>query len=913
MLLEVDESGTITNYRQLMDAKKAQGVDEVVTSVPAGYDVRDRSTDSHGNPVPSLFAYMVSKRSNGAEAFNLKAKKAGLDGKDSVTKMQGKYRMVDDGNGGRMRANYFDIQWDLQKLAQQNGENGLNMAKAELARMMMQENSELGYDDLTLANYMCIADLMLIQDAEGQIHLRSLEMLFSAIKYRLGARVDEMTDAEIIEEANGIVNDNSETGVGIAEMRGIEAFDGIRPRPKSSSVSGIRQKSSVFERNYDLLSTIEANARQDNIMPMSPDRAKSLNKKNREVAGIKNVVDRLDVARNYSIVGYAAAQDGAEDIAWTVGPSNAIVIGEGSISDARVAEICNRAYELGMTVFVSVANRDKIPNNLVADAMISSVVGDALVPCFDMRLNGSEAAPYTGGRFAVFQAPFSRYVVSVEDSINEYQLGDAQYKPTKALSNRVKVVDNGSMQIKAEDLFPNVFRNKDFRHSLTMVTLVNGKELAMQIANGVQCTIDYGIVEGGKGFDQRKHDVDAAIERYQARWSEANADGMLMGDMIECAPGDIVAWAECEIRDQLTDRVQYVLAPIIPFPLHGATKGIPERFSVQQVGYVDSDNTLMAVDWTNTSDVQNSFAKYFDSSGGANKGMVDFTDVIEDQLVLRDGTPVDAYCAKASTDSRKIGTDRRIKTMISLMALARMHGYNFAKSDGAFPSDENHPENDDIRERMLSRRIPRSEWGGWLTGRDMLFTNDPKLNAFLNYECRKVYMDGGNPADYLANVYTDANGAEYNTHVMWEFEAMFDQGLNYEDGLLRFIHTMDPKFCPNGIDDVGDYTFRLMHDGNGLAQGYDSGVLQMQVPHRLSNGSMSYIWDNVYIGMSFFGEDYSGFSRPNIDGASNFLDAMNTMSYYGAQLDEASARYRAMWASADIGRIPRDGGALGKA
>ena len=81
----------------------------------------------------------------------------------------------------------------------------------------------------------------------------------------------------------------------------------------------------------------------------------------------------------------------------------------------------------------------------------------------------------------------------------------------------------------------------------------------------------------------------------------------------------------------------------------------------------------------------------------------------------------------------------------------------------------------------------------------------------------------------------------------------------------------------------------------------------------MPDGSTRYVWDNVYIGMSFFGEDYSGFSRPNVAGASNFLDAMNTMSYYGKQLDEKAARFRAMWASADIGRVPHDGGAIGKA
>ena len=913
MLLEVDEEGNIANYRELMQAKREQGVDEIVMLVPESYKVQDRSTDSHGNPVASLFAYMVSKRSNGAEAFNLKAKKAGLDGKDSVTKMQGKYRMIEGEDGKRRRASFAEIQKQLRTTAQQNGENGLMAARLELAKMLMDENFELGYKDLTLSNYMCIAELMLVQDESSILHLRSLEMLFSAIKYRLGSRVDEMSDQEIIEAANAIVNDTSENGVGIAEMSVLDALDGVRPNSKSSSVSGIRTNSSVFERNYDLLSEIEKDAVTQGIAPVSPAKARQLTDRYSKIEGISDVINRMEVMRNYSVIGYAGSFDGNERIDWTIGPSNSIVIGDGNVSGANVVEICHKAYKLGMTVIVSNAHREKIPSEYKADAVPCSQNGDVLIPCFDMRLNGSEASPYNGGRFAIFQAPFTRYVTSVEDSINEHMLGDAQYKPTKAFVDRIKVIDNGSTKIKAEDLFPNVFGNNDYRHSNLTVTLASGVEIERLIANGVRCTIDYGVVEGGNGFEQRKHDVDAAIERYQSRWSEADADGILRGDMTECAPGDIVAWAECEIADQLTGETSYVLAPIIPFQLHGPTRGVPEKFTVEQVATVDDDNTLMAVDWSNTSDITNSFAKYFDSSGGANKGMVDFADMIDDTLTLRDGTNVDAYCAKASTDSRKIGTDRRIKTMISLMALSRMHGYNFAKSDGAFPDDPG------LKDLMLSKRIPTSYWKNRfqaLAGDDgsIRFTTDPQLNAFLNYECRKILADGGNPSDYLANVYTDQNGTEHNTHVMWEFEAMFDQGLNYEDGLLKFLHFMDPTFCPNGVDDMREgYLFRLYRDSNGNAEGYDAGVLQMQVPHRMSNGSMAYLWDNVYIGMSFFGEDYSGFSRPNVDGASNFLDAMNTMSYYGAQLDEQSARFRAMWASADIGRVPRDGGALGKA
>ena len=913
--LSVDEAGNITNYDAIV-AAKGEG-NEVVVMTPNGYQVKDRSTDSRGTQVASLFAYMVSKRSNGAEAFNLKAKKAGIDklgdyGYDSVTKMQGKYRTETDDDGTVRLTSLEDVQDYLRRTAQQNGENGLLAAKLELANMMLEENNELGYDDLTLSNFMSIADLMLIQGADGELYLRSLEMLFTAIKHRIGPRVDEMTDAEIRAAADAIVNDTSETGVGIAMMASpLDALGGIRPRTKSMATDGIRPSSSVFERNFDLLSKITEQSGYD---PISPAKAKQLTERYSVIKGIAEVIKKSSVIRNHSVVGYAAAADGSEQIDWTVGPSNAIIIGSGKITDSRLSEICHQAWDLGMTVIVDAENIGKIPSEYRADAMPCSYDGSAMLPFFDMRLNGSEAAPYNGGRWATFQAPYSRYVVSVEDSVNEFELGDAQARATKGFVDRIKVVDNGSKRITAEELFPNVFRNPDFRHSLTTVSLASGNEIENLIAKDVRCTIDYGIVEGGRGFEQRKHDVDAAIERYRARWSEADADGIIRGDMTECHPGDIVGWAELLIVDQLTDKEQVVLAPIIPFPLHGPTKGIPETFSVQQLATVDKDNTLFAVDWSNTSDVSNGFAKYFDSSGGANKGMMSFGDTIDSQRLLRDGTPVDVYIAKASTDSRKIGTDRRIKTMISLMALARMHGYNFARSDGAFPDNPSLPDGTSLRDTMLTRRIPTSDWQKMLSTGDIRFTTDQRLNAFINWECNKVLQNGGNPSDLLANVFTNADGTEQNTYVMWEFEAMFDQGINYEDSLLRFLHFMDPGFCPNGIDDMGEqYTFRLYRDADGSHDGYDNGVLQMQVPHQMTDGRTSYLWDNVYIGMSFFGEDYSGFSRPNIDGASNFLDAMNTMSYYGAQLDERSARFRAMWATADIGRLPRDGGALGKA
>lgn len=899
LLVEVDTQGNVGNMRLIEEMAKEQGINEIVVQVPDGYTVRDRSTDTRGTQVASLFAYMVSKRSNGAEAFNLKAKKAGIDDKDSITKKMrgGRHRVDDDGQ----RTSYVKTMLNLRDIAKREG---IESAKLKLAKMMLDENKELGYEDMTLANYMSIADLMLIEDMNGDVCLRSIEMLVSAIKYRIGWRIDEMSDEQLAQAVNDIVHDNSENGVGIAMMESLDGLDEFRPKSRSMSHEAIRQQSSVWKRNYDLLEEIRKNAQRRGVEPMDADEANRLNQINSAVIAdvrgdsSKELFDRLNGYRIVSTVGLDK-KGGMRSVA--IGPSNVVYIGKYARKD-DITQVYRDAYRYGMTIVCEGDAIDKLPKFVLKSAM--PLGSDVMVPCFDVRLNGSEAGPHKA-RFAIAQVDYSHYVTSAEDSTNEFALGDAEAQALRHLTDNMSMRDGRSERISADSLFPNVFSNPDYAECRLTIGLANGDEIRNQVVDGASFTIDYGIVEGADGFEQRKHDVDKAIERYRNRWasSSLNSDGLILD---ECQPGDIIGWAECEIAKP-DGTCQYVLSPIIPFPLHGV-KRQPSRFSVENIGPADDDGTLFAVDWQNRTELTEEFVKYFDSSGGANKGMISLTQALDEERTLMNGIPLDIYIAKASTDSRKVGTDRRIKTMITLMTMARINGYNFARKKDGTPNPDAFPDNPNIRKRMLHERIPRSEWPQMLDD-GLRFVTDDGLNAFLEWECRKVLEDGGNPSDYLANTFEDENGELRDTHVMWEFEAMFDQGLSYEDGLLRFLHFMDDTFCPNGIDDAEtDYLFALQHEGGEMAKDYNHGVLQMRVPHAIGNGMIAYMWDNVYIGMSFFGEEYSGFSRPNVDGASNFLDGMNTMSMYGKRLDSTSARHRSEWATADIGRKPHSNG-----
>jgi hypothetical protein len=142
---------------------------------------------------------------------------------------------------------------------------------------------------------------------------------------------------------------------------------------------------------------------------------------------------------------------------------------------------------------------------------------------------------------------------------------------------------------------------------------------------------------------------------------------------------------------------------------------------------------------------------------------------------------------------------------------------------------------------------------------------------------------------------------------MWEFECLFSSSLNYEDLLLRFFHMMDPGMCPNGLEDSTEETlFRLYRDESGdLNSGFDTGVLQMQVPYPMPDdpSSVSYVWSVVAAGMSFFGEDYAGFTRANIRGGSDMLDAENTEQYYNIGPTGRRARMQAAWATSGLARL----------
>ena len=659
-----------------------------------------------------------------------------------------------------------------------------------------------------------------------------------------------------------------------------------------------------------------------------------------------------------------------------IGESNLWIIGPETPAE-EIRKYCDRAYDLGITVLVygdviksvpELYKADGIPVSKVDDSGNDLLPGAYMIPMFDIRLNGGENSQLTSPRFAIGQVPFSAYTVMVEDKNNMYGLGEAEYKATSHLVDRVNVDESGTvvgsdnLKLKVKDMFPNVLASRVNRANAGEqlgsyeVDFLKLDEMRSRGLTFSDITIDYGVAEGSPGFTRRKNDVLHALERYLENGG-MDENGIVRDQDLE--PGDIAGWVVMKEKTPGGGE-SWTIAPIIPFELHGRKRNVPSRYQITYGGWYDTgtriDHGHLIVEWKNTAPVEEQYAKYFDSSGAANKGMINFKNPETADMLLMNGMHVDLYSASASFAGRNIGTDNRVKTMASLMAVARMEGYNFADLESSFPAPQRQDGNwndwprvvvnrngkevpspiqgpADLKQRLQhGERIGAAAWRKILNIGDFKFSADARIDRFLRHECDKILRDGGNPTDYLMCTFTeltpegsektDANGTpiRYNTHVMWEFEAMFSGGINYENDLLHFLHAMNPGLCTDGITEVENEDkpplFRPILDRDDI---YQHGVLQMQVPFayhgdevlergkqmsgrsRIEDGTVGYTWSNVYIGISFFGEDYSGFSRPNVDGSSNFLDAAMTAGYYGLRPNNAEQRDAARrWGAASF-------------
>lgn len=640
---------------------------------------------------------------------------------------------------------------------------------------------------------------------------------------------------------------------------------------------------------------------------------------------------RSRYAKSYSTLEpFANVPDNA------IGPRNAFVIGDGQVSQSEFNMAMKTCYERGMTVIVSGRHIDLINNceffgkkddksaipidrgSLLSDAIAVSSSGDMIIPFFDMRLNGSEVFP-VDGRGASYRVRNSDYIRTFERK--DLKSGDAEIEVYAHFARRARVVEDGEQVAIVQDLFPGVYNTDAYSNYNRVIRRATPDEIRDLIVNipidsADWPTIDMGLYDSNSGENAfTKRSFRNAIQRYKDRWAliGGNVSDTTSSDL---KPGDIVDWMVCEIINPRTNDTRYVFAPVIPFPLDGPMS-VPPVYSIKSIdrgGYVPGmSGDLLSVKWKNESTIYDNTIKAADPMSGACKGVAyvpseDSFDPDDDRLVLETGNMIDMSMQEAATGSRKEGTDKRLKTLVTLMVELRSVGYNFGLTEGAFPNNPDladrlgfgeYVKAEDENGQMVDiGRITRTEWRELLSDRNFRFSNDPRVNRFLWVESKKLLERGMNPSDLMSNL-VESNGTIRNSDEGWDYETTLEPRMDYENDLLHFFHTIDPHFCPDGVKDMSeDHFFRMWRDENDEASGYDAGQVQMRIPQKDSDGNWYKVWFNVYSGEGYFMKQSSALSRPDVKTSELNPSAAHALLYthYGLEFSKRRESKLLNWA-----------------
>lgn len=205
--------GLMTNAGQLQTNDGRLNIEELEDSLPddeplvvevpidwvnEGWEKQDATLWRGLDQITTLGKYVSLLRGLSAERLNLQARKAGDDGKDSITKTS---RYDDQAQANR------------KAVVDAYNEGGLFKAKVELARILKRVNEEEGFEDLDLSDYMDLADIMLREvnvDENGQggeIIIRTIGQISATIRNNIDSEfVHNHTIDQIVAEAQLIAD-----------------------------------------------------------------------------------------------------------------------------------------------------------------------------------------------------------------------------------------------------------------------------------------------------------------------------------------------------------------------------------------------------------------------------------------------------------------------------------------------------------------------------------------------------------------------------------------------------------------------------------------------------------------------------------------------------------------------------------
>lgn len=803
------------------------------------------------NQSSPLARYMLDKRSLGTEGNNLKVKKYGDDGTDSISKHN-----VFDTNPAEVKAQVAGVLRTQGKPA----------AIRRLAELLHAENERIQYDSLTVDDFVNIAQLMIREDTEGGIDILSVEQINAIVKGAVSdvynQRRESLTQDDIVQ-------------IGLDALRNYDTTAQVDIDAIATSVKVSRQNR--------LHSRIE-NQRQSSV-ERNLQLTEQLQREVGEVytaADVKRISESLTKAwtgripNGYTMVGYISS--GVSEYYNVVGPRNMWVVDQSALK-ADIILALNEAETAGIAVYIPVLT-DKIRESLRETGYIKQIhelnQGEYMLPFFDTRLNG----PNTMGQEGAFNTGVYRINPDnvsriAEDTYNVYQLGDAEFLVSESFTDRVHPTETGQYELNLRDAFA-VLTDAHPGTELN-VTLASKVDIEAYIVNdGGTVPIDIGQLtpEGDRAYDK----VDAAIQGYIERFDETDENGWLP----DGKPEEVIGWLVGECGGDIAWH------PVRTYDIREGKRS-PDTFTIDAYAFDTQIDDLSRgrffIQWTHEGSLLGQTFKILEGTFPTNK-MIARQQAMP-TMQLKSGNNLDGVVASASTSTRRL-TQQVQQSMYTLMAEARLtgNGYNFADVEGTFPARQ------DIKEGLQAGTLRLGDWSAELALGNIEFfpashPNKSLMDAFANDIARKAIRVGVNPSDVFASHY---NGVP--TNHWFRFNTVFSNSRQFTDNLMQFFHFMDKNLCPDGLD--GDYSKTLFNN-----------KLQMLVPYNV-NGQQGYVWSYVYTGLHFLDSHYAGFSNAKAKSAHKSISIDNTLLYGGRELNPDKLEDYLGWALADVPRSLSD-------
>lgn len=903
--------------------------------------VRDKS-----KLISSICKFLEVKRENGAETYNAKYKKYGDDGSNSMLKF---IRMATRRTlslfGKDTPSNMPGGSWateDAASLLERVRSAGSKEAAVPiLAQALIDADIRLGYIDVNKktgqpddeafipSDYWNRADLMIAENGDGTLVVRTLEQISVALRNRLSDEAVVSGNLDLVlQEMESIVSTLGTDADPMSKQNSREVIHncvyGVRNHSKVGKKHridrSIRQRSSSVERNYALLASLyrhfaEQMHVEGSILPSTEWRKNRSNAKYYQHRTISTkdfegtsvpIVDELkglvfpqdkwlqdpetgrfepsenpegDRDRLYDFLG--TCYD--DDIRLVPGPQSLVLFNGPDNGNPRFMEMLSQCYEYGITAAFDRTALVSVPAQYSRDLLqVSPNIW--ILPMFDIRLNGAFSESIVAAPSEMPVNP-DNLITNVEDTTGEFRSGDASYHITKELANRIKIMFRGSKPFSAEDLFPNVLRT--FPRSNFELDYCTNEEIQKYVLNADfdvdnltlrgfdEAVVDIGVPETHPSFEREKRRFAIRLQEYKEAFDAADGDSILRGD---CRYDSIVGFVKITIDKQYT-----ILAPVWPFHLEQSGK-VPTTFSVDRdddgraMFELDHSTNTFNLSWSYTGDIAGQYIKAFEGIGASNK-MIAAGEYARSRT-LDNGLAIDGFYYTESVASRLFPANKRILTMITAMMITRMdakHAYNFAMSSGAFSGNETfiRKQQDgkevevNIREALLAGDLGITDWQE-IRKLGIQYHTDPDIDKLVHWWVDKC-LDFGtvNPTTLLAT--------KTESGMLWpkitEFEAFLDPGMNFQKAWMKFMHEMDPTLMPESIDaNSSGCLFKPVGKGN---PDDDYGVLQMRVPHFDADGNVYHKNESVYISLGFFGEEFSGFKKVNFNGRLRTIDSLN--------------------------------------